>query len=89
MTSLREASTNSWRANAPASIEQINAGSLQRIADATEVMARRHNELLAEVGMYKRLMERERERRQHAERRIAALKGVVTKLKASAEGSDD
>ena len=33
-------------------VEHINAGSLQRIADATELMARRHLDLIRERDEY-------------------------------------
>ena len=35
-------------------VEHINAGSLQRIADATELMARRHLDLIRERDEYER-----------------------------------
>lgn len=60
-------------------IEQINAGSLLRIADATEKMSKSVVALEAERDRYKGWYEDEKERRKHAERRIIALKGVVTR----------
>lgn len=63
------------------SIEQINTGSLQRIADAVEVMSRSHAALLSERDSYKRQYEHQRDYVAALERRVAALRGVVTKLK--------
>jgi hypothetical protein len=63
------------------STEDLNLGCLQRIADATELMAKRYDELInakrraeenAEYyeGLYRR-----------ADRRVSAAKGQITKLK--------
>lgn len=60
--------------------DDLRLGCLQRIADATELMARRYNDLLEDA-------QREKRRREEAEQRayrrlcqIRALKGVITKL---------
>ena len=50
-----------------ATIEQINCGSLQRIADAAEKMALRHTELIAEFDTMGK--------------KLSAAKGQITKLK--------
>lgn len=64
--------------------DQIKLGCLQRIADATEAMARWHVELARERDNYKRWYEQEQERRNRAERRIIALRGVITRQKRKA-----
>lgn len=61
--------------------EQINAGALLRIADACELMASNYKQLQAENETLKRQVEYFRESRNERDRSIAALKGVITKLK--------
>ena len=43
---------------------QVNTGSLQRIADAVEVMARRYNDLIAERDKFERSYRAEQSLRQ-------------------------
>lgn len=79
----REESRKNWGVDKEGSldIQQIQTGAMLRIADASEAMAREHNRLIANEKF-----ERERATRlaaevRHLERRIAALKGVITKMK--------
>lgn len=77
-----EASRSSWNASSTgATMEQINAGSLQRIAAATELMARRYEDLIFERDRYKHRYDDSRKVCAALEKRNAALKGVITKLK--------
>lgn len=67
-------------------IEQLSFGALQRIADATELMAKRYSDLIAEAERHKSsrdYWQRESERR---ERSIIALRGQITKLKKKLAG---
>ena len=52
MGNFRQISRQEW--SAADTVESINAGSLQRIADATEAMAKGHVELARERDNYKR-----------------------------------
>jgi hypothetical protein len=61
--------------------EQIKVGTLQRIADATEAMAKNYIQLTEELERYKRYYKHARQRAELAERSNAALRGVITKLK--------
>lgn len=79
MSNMREASKKEWTSDDTR--EDINAGSFQRIADACELMARNHAALIAERDRYERWHKEEQARRQVLERRLIALRGVVTKLK--------
>lgn len=79
---MRESSKGNWASSN--SVEHINCGSLQRIADATEVMAKRHLELIAEVERLKRDVEWRRREMQLMGRRIAGLRGRVTAMKRKA-----
>ena len=67
--------------NESASLEQINAGSLQRIADACETMAADDQKLKSSYEYMKQSRDMWRERAETRARRISALKGVITKLK--------
>lgn len=79
MADLREASRKDWGGNN--TVADINAGSLQRIADATELMAKRYTELIDERDRLKRWADEARDRAYRVERSNAALRGVVTRLK--------
>lgn len=82
---LREASRAKWVSNAESlSLEQINTGSMLRIADATELMARNYQRLISERDMYKRLFEEERATAKRLTRQANALRGVITRLKRKA-----
>lgn len=67
-------------------LEAMNAGSLQRIADATEKMALRHTELIRDRDMYERWYSDEVTRRKSLERQLSAAKGQITKLKRKLAG---
>ena len=77
----REISKARWNASDPKSFDAINSGSLQRIADAVELMAKNHAHLIADRDRFERNWNCEKDRHAAAERRIIALRGVVTRLK--------
>lgn len=77
---LIELSRQTWTAENP-NLEHINAGSLQRIAAATEKMAERHTELIRQRDSFERAAEHWRGKADDKDRRIAALKGEITKLR--------
>lgn len=76
---FKDSSRKTWASNN--TIEHINAGSLQRIADATEKMAQRHTDLMRERDQYKGWYEEERQRRVSKERSNHSLRGQITKLR--------
>ena len=76
---MREASKHVWTSNN--TVEQINCGSFQRIADACEVMAHNHAALIAERDQAISAQNYWREMSAYKDLRIAALKGQITKLK--------
>lgn len=84
MASFKEVSKQNW--NAKNSTEHINAGSLQRIADATEIMAQNYVSLQNDKELYQQWYNQEREKTHKLYRRISALQGVITKLKKKANG---
>jgi len=84
MKSFKDQSRIDWHNEArqkSASIEDIQTGALQRIADATEAMAKNHQQIINERDRYKEWYENTKIREDLANRRIAALQGVITKLK--------
>lgn len=79
MATTKEESIASWSGRG--TIESINAGSLQRIADATEKMVRSYDALREERDRNLRWYQEELGRRRKADRRVSALQGVITKMK--------
>jgi len=79
--SFRDGSRLNFPAGKTLTIEEINCGSLQRIADATEAMAKEYNELLRMKNLYSRWYEDERNKVAARNRTISNLKGQITKLK--------
>lgn len=81
MSTLREASSASWSASTTPTVEQINAGSLQRIADATEVVAKGYIALRDRADFYERRWREEKDSNENLVRRINSLRGVITRMK--------
>ena len=75
----REESRQNWIGKN--TVESVNAGSLQRIADAVETMAKSYNDLREESEKYQRWYRTERASSKRANSRISALQGVITKMK--------
>lgn len=82
MADLRDSSAKKFKSSG--TIEHINAGSLQRIADATETMAQNFVSLQKERDMLSRLSREKSARIAQLKRSNAALRGVITKLKRAA-----
>lgn len=89
MPKLKDASRNDYWANgATATIQELQLGAVQRIADAQEriaansdKMASNYTRLQSDLDYYKRLATERREENRRLGRRINALHGVITKLK--------
>ena len=84
-----EASKLNWKVNndeGKANIEEINSGSLQRIATATEIMAKNHQELIDSKEFYRKQYRYYQEQNSLKEKSIAAYKGHITRLKREVEG---
>lgn len=82
MATIREISKRNW--NGDNSHRDIDSGSLQRIADATEIMAQNFIQLQNDRDMYKRWWKEQQEESARLSRRVSALQGVITKLKNKA-----
>ena len=81
---MRKASVKSWEVGsdvANPSVDAISAGSLQRIADATEKMAENWSRLADDRDYQKRRAEEAERYAAIRNRRISALRGVITRLK--------
>ena len=81
MATHREASRQDWRTKDPATIQEIDSGSLQRIADATEKMASNYTALQNDLAMYKRWYENELRQSGRLARSNAALRGHIGRMK--------
>ncbi len=80
MTTLRGQSKQEWN-DESGTFAAISCGSLQRIADAVEVMSRSYAGLIADRDRYERLYREERERREQIERSRNALRGALARAK--------
>ena len=76
---LRKLSKKTWIGDG--TLELINAGSLQRIADATELMATNYTRLQADLEFYKALAAERDDTIGRIWRSLAAQKGQVTRLR--------
>ena len=86
----REASKQNWYpGDGVFPTEKINSGSLQRIADACELMAKNHKQLIEERDMYERSFQRRKAYAESLERTIRSLKGVITKLRRQTKDRRD
>jgi len=84
MANLRELSKQNFESANGNTLEAIGAGSLQRIADATELMAKNYLQLQTDRELYKRWYNESKAQKEKLYRQISALKGVITKLKKRA-----
>ena len=83
MSTIQEDSRKAWTSGS--SLPDINAGSLQRIAAATEAMAVNHIQLQRQRDMYEQMYRGEMNRRRAVERQLSAAKGQITKLRNAAQ----
>ena len=82
--SYREESRIDWgtrEGGTPLSLDQIQAGALLRIADASEKMAQNYQGLLDERNRLRRSISAVREDRNHLRHRIAGYKAAITRMK--------
>ena len=79
--SMRTISKNNYKSAEGSTLDVINTGSLQRIADATELMAQNYLKLQRDLDFYKGLYNRTKERLVSLEKTNRSLKGWVTRLK--------
>lgn len=84
-----ESRVNYITGEGPATLEQINAGSLMRIADSVETLAKDRDQLERRLKFYQDKSERLEWDLDTERRRSAALRGHITRIKRAAlEGKD-
>ena len=83
MGTMRQSSVCEWTSSD--NLDQINAGSLQRIADAAERMAVNHRDLISERDRFERYFREEQAKVGKLRRSNISLRGVITRLKNAAE----
>lgn len=81
MSDTRSASRTTQAITGACQWEHVNAGSLQRIADACEKMAASYDNMRTDRDYYKGWLESEKRTSEKLRRRVAALQGAITKLK--------
>jgi hypothetical protein len=79
MSDFREASRNHWTSNT--SVEHINAGSLQRIADAMELSCKDRERLERNYANMRRWRDEAKACSERLARSNAALRGVIKRMK--------
>jgi hypothetical protein len=75
----RDASRNNWISNG--SVDHIDSGSLQRIADACEKMAASYDRMRESRDRYERMYKQMCDSVENRDRTIGALRGVITRMK--------
>ena len=89
---FKEWSKDNWgltKDDAKPSDEQIRVGCLQRIADATELIAKNYNDLLREKKRYEQWYRQEREENASLRRSLIAHKANYTRLKNKLEALEN
>lgn len=83
MSTTREASRRDWRSQD--NVADINAGSLQRIADATEAMSKDYLAMKRRAENFEEYYRSEIRRCSALQRSNAALRGVITRMRRKHE----
>ena len=81
MATLRELSKQEFISSVGNTNEAISNGALQRIADATELMAKDRIQIERDLKFYKEKYLQKVKEIENLESSISAYKGVITKLK--------
>lgn len=84
MSSMRDDSRNTWSGDRTR--ESIKIGSLQRIADACELMSQSWRTLVGERDQFQRLYEIQKQNNDRLWRSNCALRGQITRLRRKMEG---
>jgi len=78
---IRDVSRTEYAVHGIPTHDEIKMGCLQRIADATETMAKSYTALVADRDRLQRWYNDERASNDRLRRRLAALRGVITRQK--------
>ena len=79
--SYREGSKDNWGQEGGLCVEQIQLGAILRIADAAEIMAQSHKELIEERDNYLRLFKEKQATVQGLRGTIRGLRSYISILK--------
>ena len=81
-----------WGSNLPVGtnpcLDQVQFGTILRIADALEIMSKNYQELIDERDKYKRWYNETVETRERLYARISGLRGYITRLKNELYGKE-
>ncbi len=88
MSTNREVSRKEWLASEVASIEQINSGSLQRIADGVELVSKNYQALINERDYWRRRTVDGEEGIARLRRSYSALKANFTRRKSRTKSKE-
>jgi hypothetical protein len=80
----RQESRNDWQREGTVFADDIKIGCLQRIADATELMAKRYQELIDQKERAETSRDYWRNQHDAMARRLVAARGQITKWKRKA-----
>ncbi|GAA3940622.1 hypothetical protein [Hymenobacter algoricola] len=81
LKNYRDQSRLNWVSSSLPPAEQVQLGALQRIADATELMAKNYTDMQRNLDYYKAGYERRGKEIEKLKLSQRALKGVATKAK--------
>lgn len=76
---MRESSRREWASRD--TVQEIGGGALQRIADAVEKMAQSYDRMRDDRDRWQRRANESQAEAERLARRIAALKGTITRMK--------
>ena len=77
----RDASKRDWTAPEKPTVDEIKIGSLQRIADAVELVAKNYLRLIDDRNMWERTAAQRARTIDSLRRREAGLRGTITRMK--------
>ena len=80
-TCLKQVSELNWQIPSDKACQYLKESALLRIAEAVELMAKDHKDLVRDRDDYERWYREENGKVKILEKRIAGLKGYITKLK--------
>ncbi len=78
---LKQVSELNWQISLDNANAYLKDSILLRIAEATELMAQNHKDLVRDRDDHERWYREEQEKAYNLEKRIAGLKGYITRLK--------
>lgn len=76
---MRDMSRKKWNTDG-STIEEINCGSMLRVADAVEAMAKDRNQIEQDLKFYKEAYDRHTKQIDQLTRSRSALRGVITRM---------